>query len=464
MTEIVELECPGCGRPLTTDVKECPACHRPVVISSFNSVYSMTAEEVNKYANTFQRALQNNPDNKTLNASIAMCYLKLKLYDKALPAFEKAIEDKFDNSEAYFYAAVCLLKGKKAFLAQREEIDKIEKYIGAAIMVEPRGIYYLLWAYIKYDYYERKYLKTSPNYKEMLAKSIENGCTQDDEDMLFSILDVECPEKIRIGRKTTEAKEEKSVVKRSWWTIERIVIVIAASILLMGLLLVIFGVGKSKTAKSSSAIQNTTYTGKTASSTEQVKKSAADLANNKSTISTKDQLVYSVATDGFVNVRQEPNADSKAVGVIATNRKGAELLNNQSKWWKIRIDNVVGYVNSRYVKLSSTPVKIDGLPTVYYVVVSTCNSMTEVKEFFYGCSDMLDGSPVYKDIENGKEVYKICVNCYSTQSGAQKFRDMTNNLFGDGYATIWATKGLAECVYLPMTPADEKAIPLTPLE
>lgn len=459
MTEIVELECPGCGRPLTTDVKECPACHRPVVISSFNSVYSMTAEEVNKYANSFNKALQNNPDNKILNASIAMCYLKLKLYDKALPAFEKAIEDNFDNSEAYFYAAVCLLKGKKAFLAQREEIDKIEKFIGAAITVEPRGVYYLLWAYIKCDYYERKYLKTNPNYKEMLAKAIENGCTQDEEDILFSILDVECPEKIRIGKKTTESKNEKSVEKKSWWTIERIVIVAAASFIAIGLLLMIFCGGKSKTTKSSSAKPNTLYTSKTTSSAKH-----DDLTNSRNTVSTSKQLVYSVATDGFVNVRQEPNADSKAIGVLATNHKGAELLNNQNKWWKIRIDNVIGYVNSRYVKLSSAPVMIGGLPTIYYVVVSTCNSMSEVKEFFNNCSDMLDGSPVYKDIVGGKEVYKICVNCYSTKSSAQEFCDRINNLFGDNYAKIWATQGLAECVYLPMTLADERAIPLTPLE
>ena len=261
MTEIVELECPGCGRPLTTDVKECPACHRPVVITSFNSVYSMTAEDVNKYASTFQKALQNNPDNKTLNASIAMCYLKLKLYDKALPAFEKAIEDNFDNSESYFYAAVCSLKGGKAFMAQREEIDKIEKYIGAAIMVEPRGVYYLMWAYIKYDYYERKYLKTSPNYKDMLNKAVECGCTQADSEMLFSILDVPCPDKIKLKENVDVAQSNTCVEKKSWWTIERIVIAAAAALILIGSLLLIYGGGESrKSSKSSYNMQSTTRT------------------------------------------------------------------------------------------------------------------------------------------------------------------------------------------------------------
>ena len=278
MTEIVELECPGCGRPLTTDVKECPACHRPVVISSFNSVYSMTADEVNKYANSFNKALQNNPDNRILNASIAMCYLKLKLYDKALPAFEKAIEDNFDNSETYFYAAVCSLKGRKAFLAQREEIDKIEKFIGAAIMVEPRGVYYLFWAYIKYDYYERKYLKTSPNYKDMLNKAIESGCTQADSDMLFSILGVPCPDKIKLEESVDATQSDTIVEKKSWWTIERIVIVAAASLVFIGFLLIIFGSGGSgQSSKSSYTKQNTTYTGKTTKYATQDENDAVDL-------------------------------------------------------------------------------------------------------------------------------------------------------------------------------------------
>ena len=174
------------------------------------------------------------------------------------------------------------------------------------------------------------------------------------------------------------------------------------------------------------------------------------------------KLVYSISTDGFVNVRKTPNASSKIIGVLATNRKGAVLLSSKGTWWKVRVDNVVGYVHSKYVTLSSKPVKISGLPTVHYVVISTCNSMAEVKQFFYNCPDAFDGSPVYKDIEDGKTVYKICLNCYATLSGAMQLRDSTNKLFGDDYAKIWSTQGLAECVYLTEYPSGEMAIPLTP--
>lgn len=191
--QIVTINCPGCGAAVTTGQKECEWCHQPIIISTFNSVYSMPMPQVNKYAQTYRKALSENPDNIELNNSIAMCYLKLKLYDKALSAFELAIKENFDNSETFFYAAVCLLKGKKPFLAMRSEIDKIEEYINAALMIEPRGIYYYFLAYIKYDYFNRKFFKTSPTYQEALFMANQAGYSSFDSEQLFAILGVDRP-------------------------------------------------------------------------------------------------------------------------------------------------------------------------------------------------------------------------------------------------------------------------------
>lgn len=191
--QIVEINCPGCGARVTTGQSECEWCHQPIVISTFNSIYSMPMPQVNKYAGVYRKALAENPENTELNNSIAMCYLKLKLYDKALSAFEVAMEDNFDNSETFFYAAVCLLKGKKAFLAQRADIDKAVEYINAALMIEPRGIYYYFLSYIKYDYFERKYLNTTPSYQECFQLSCEMGTSEFDKEVLFNILGVARP-------------------------------------------------------------------------------------------------------------------------------------------------------------------------------------------------------------------------------------------------------------------------------
>lgn len=190
---VIELNCPGCGARVSTEQKECEWCHKPVVISTFNSVYSMPMPEVNKYAGAYRKLLGEHPGNNELNKSAAMCYLKLKLYDKALAAFETAIEDNFDDSETYFYAATCLLKGKKAFLAQRNDINKAIEYINAANMIEPRGIYYYFLAYIKYDFFERKYLNTTPNYQECLGMARQFGTSAYDIKMLFDILSVAKP-------------------------------------------------------------------------------------------------------------------------------------------------------------------------------------------------------------------------------------------------------------------------------
>lgn len=189
----VELTCPGCGARVTTDQKICDWCHQPVIISTFNSVYNMPMPEVNKYAGTYRKALAENPDDQTLNNSVAMCYLKLKMYDKASEAFEKAVEDNFDNSETFFYAAVSLLAGKKAFLHQRPTIDKIIEYINAANMIEPRGIYYFFLAYIKQDYFARKFLRVSPNYMECLETAKQYGYSDYDVQQLFGILGVDVP-------------------------------------------------------------------------------------------------------------------------------------------------------------------------------------------------------------------------------------------------------------------------------
>ena len=122
---------------------------------------------------------------------MALCFLKLKLFDKAYELFSKAMEDDVDDSESYFYAAVCLLKGKKAFLSSKPEINQILELMEAAVSIEERGIYYYFMAYIKYDYFKRKFLTTSPTYKDYLLLSKRFGCSATDIDTMFKMIGVE---------------------------------------------------------------------------------------------------------------------------------------------------------------------------------------------------------------------------------------------------------------------------------
>lgn len=189
-----EITCRGCGAPLDIRDTVCKYCHGPVHITSIQSVYAMTAPQLNKYANSYQKELVQNPDNPEANQSAAFCYLKLKLYDKALPFFEKAVQDNFDNADLYLYTAVCLLKGKRPFLHQKKEIDMAIEYVNSACMIEDKGIYHYFLAYLKYDYYQMKGLKISPDYRTELMAAKQIGLSQTDASVLFEVLGTNRPD------------------------------------------------------------------------------------------------------------------------------------------------------------------------------------------------------------------------------------------------------------------------------
>ncbi|MBQ8678763.1 MAG: hypothetical protein IJ530_16045 [Treponema sp.] len=193
MTNVIEIKCPGCGARLQIDQKECEFCHAPVIISTMSDIFSLSAQNLSQYQKSYEDDLKENPDNAELNNSLAFCYLKLGFYDKALEKFDKAIEQDLNNSETYLYAAVCVLAGRKPFLTPRPEIDKIEKYINAALVIEEKGLYRYFQAYIKYDYFKRKFFKTSPAWEECLALAKADGLSSADVSQLFSMLKQEIP-------------------------------------------------------------------------------------------------------------------------------------------------------------------------------------------------------------------------------------------------------------------------------
>ncbi|MBO4639062.1 MAG: tetratricopeptide repeat protein [Treponema sp.] len=193
MPEVVELKCPGCGARVQIDQKECEWCHSPIIVSSMSDIFKMSTANVLKYSKSYESDLKENPGNAELNNSLAMCYLNMGFYERALEKFNKAIEQDLNNPETYFYAAVCVLAGRKPFLTPRPEIDKIEKYINAALMIEENGLFRYFQAYIKYDYFKRKFFKTSPTWEECFAQAKADGFSPSDVNQLFSILKQEKP-------------------------------------------------------------------------------------------------------------------------------------------------------------------------------------------------------------------------------------------------------------------------------
>lgn len=183
-------ECPGCGARVAPDMTNCEYCGGPVVIHSIGAISTFSPLQVNKYAHSYRTQLASDPNNRELNRSMGICYLKLKLYDKANEAFEIAIKDNFEDADSYFYAAVGLLQGKKAFVTPRANIDKAIEYLNAANMIAPNPVYSLMLAYIKKDYFERKALCTNPSWSEEFNSACSMGATNADTNALADLLGV----------------------------------------------------------------------------------------------------------------------------------------------------------------------------------------------------------------------------------------------------------------------------------
>lgn len=178
--ETIELKCPYCGAPVSLETKVCAYCSSPVMIRTVNSVFSSS----------------DNKNNSCSNVSSVINFIKAGLYDKAIAFCESAIQENFNNSDAYFYAAIASLKGKRPFLASASSIKKAEEYLQVATAIESKGIYSYLWAYIRFDHHFKKFYKASPDYKELHSNATKAGLSQADVDELFNILDVERPSEL----------------------------------------------------------------------------------------------------------------------------------------------------------------------------------------------------------------------------------------------------------------------------
>ncbi|WP_048113371.1 tetratricopeptide repeat protein [Candidatus Methanoplasma termitum] len=150
--------------------------------------------EIKKIGDAFSKALANNPIDSTLNRSMGICFTYLGLYEKACACFEKVIDINPEGSFGYYAMAICLLKGKPAFLCEKKTIDKSIEYLNAAIMIEDFGIFQYLMAYIKYDYYSRKFLNIKPDYQHHLDRAHSIGISKEDVYSIFDLLKVEMPD------------------------------------------------------------------------------------------------------------------------------------------------------------------------------------------------------------------------------------------------------------------------------
>ena len=97
--------------------------------------------------------------------------------------------------------------------------------------------------------------------------------------------------------------------------------------------------------------------------------------------------------------------------------------------------------------------------TVYYIVSGSYSSLDKAKKQSEMMSEVLF-YPVYKTTVKGKTVYRLCCECYYNEADAKKdLEGILSGFKGDDW-WIWPSKGLAKCVYRPLSPEDgNKRIP-----
>lgn len=178
--EIISMSCPNCAASITTKTTKCECCQSDIMVKSFNALASLPLPQVNKYMATYKNAAAEHPENKDVNTSIGMCFLRLKQYDQAIAYFEKGKADNFEDATPFFYAAVARLKGRKPFLCSRPEIDAMETDINSALSIAPAPEQYYFLSYIGRDYFKRKFLKHQPAWESYMEEAVNNGLSPAD--------------------------------------------------------------------------------------------------------------------------------------------------------------------------------------------------------------------------------------------------------------------------------------------
>ena len=176
--------------------------------------------------------------------------------------------------------------------------------------------------------------------------------------------------------------------------------------------------------------------------------------------STSKPMVYSISSDGFLNIREQPNAQSKILGRLLTGGKGAEYLGSTGNWHHVRYEGVVGFVHGGYARLEGLERQAQQAQTagrkVYYVVFDIFTDLNAAKKATETLPDALDGSCIFRATQDGKTVYRLCEGSYYNRADAQSQVDGIKHYLGRE-AWIWESDGVAPCVYQGISPSGEPA-------
>lgn len=69
-------------------------------------------------------------------------------------------------------------------------------------------------------------------------------------------------------------------------------------------------------------------------------------------VASAQTFVYSVARDGYTNIRTSNSTNSRIIGEMTNGGAYAVLLHTSGNWYKVNYQGIIGYVNKTQVKLT----------------------------------------------------------------------------------------------------------------
>lgn len=159
------------------------------------------AGELSEIMRGFQEMVAADPEDGEGHYRLALCYLHLKLYERAAEHFKRAVERLPADAEANYYLGLSSIGGKPPRTLSLGQVREIEQCLETALQLDSRPAkYYLLLAILKHDYYLANGLKAPPPSPDHLIlkarqKNAEPGeierllksVTIRDEDLILSI-------------------------------------------------------------------------------------------------------------------------------------------------------------------------------------------------------------------------------------------------------------------------------------
>jgi len=175
MSKIVVHTCPNCGANLSGGIETvCEFCGSAYIPKNLAALAKMDRTTKHKYITSYKEILEDNSGNVPVSISLAMCHIDAGNHGFALGILEKLASNDCTDPNVFYYMTLAMLEGKKPRVLHMNKIRRLESFLNSAQLLSGgEGLYYILQAAIKRDYYEYYLFNRYPgdNSKTLLEKA-----------------------------------------------------------------------------------------------------------------------------------------------------------------------------------------------------------------------------------------------------------------------------------------------------